>query len=247
MDRVAFLLESGGPPIRCLLNPETLVVRRLAGIRARRSVSGLLTRAGLRDDPLLYTGGGTTELTLDLLFDISLAGPQITTQDVRDLTRPLWNLAENTLRQEGPAEPPLVRFVWGKAWNIPGLVVAVAERFEDFSVQGVPARSWLRMRLLRVSEYGPAGPEVPTLGPTAPEGLPPPGEQVLVHQVVGGGATPTDDGLSTLTRMDLIAYGYCGQPWWKPLAGFNNIDDPLHVPPGTLLRLPRNWLSGGKA
>ena len=50
---------------------------------------------GLSDDPLLYTGGGRTELDLDLLFDVSLAGSSVATRDVRDLTRAFWDLAEN--------------------------------------------------------------------------------------------------------------------------------------------------------
>jgi hypothetical protein len=40
--------------------------------------------------------------------------------------------------------------IWGKSWNIPGIVVAVAERLEHFTAAGVPRRSWLRLRLLRV-------------------------------------------------------------------------------------------------
>jgi len=36
MERVAFLIEPGGERIECLLNPETLVVRRVAGTSAAR-------------------------------------------------------------------------------------------------------------------------------------------------------------------------------------------------------------------
>ena len=91
-------------------------------------------------------------MVLDLLFDVSLVGSSVSTVDVRDLTRPLWNLAENAARQNGGTSIPLVRFVWGKSWNIPGVVTAVAERFEQFTPAGDPQRSWLRMRFLRVNE-----------------------------------------------------------------------------------------------
>src|ERR1043166_10002984 len=87
MERVAFLLEKTGERIPCLLNPSSVVVRRLAGLRTRQSSTGPLTGAGLKDDPLLSTGGGMTEILLDLLFDISLAGATVTAEDVRDLTR----------------------------------------------------------------------------------------------------------------------------------------------------------------
>ena len=138
MERVAFLLEKTGERIPCLLNPESIVVRRLAGVRTRRSAGGPLTGAGLKDDPLLYTGGGTTEINLDLLFDIAIGGSTIATEDVRDLTRPLWELAEGSPEESGFSRPPVVRFVWGKAWNIPAIVVAVAERLENFTSQGFP-------------------------------------------------------------------------------------------------------------
>ena len=128
MERVAFLLEETGERLACMLNPENLVVSRSAGIRPRRSLGGALTGLALTDDPLIYTGGGTTELQLRLLFDISLSGSSVRAEDVRELTAPLWQLAENVAGSDVYARPPLVRFVWGKSWNIPGVVAAVAER-----------------------------------------------------------------------------------------------------------------------
>jgi hypothetical protein len=155
VERVAFLDDETNQRIGCLLNPETLVMRRTAGVHPRRSATGQLTGEGLTDDPLLYTGGGRTELDLDLLFDVTLAGSSIATGDVRDLTRPLWNLAENAARPERYGQPPLVRFIWGKSWNILGVIVAVAERLEHFTSDGVPRRSWLRMRMVRANEPPP--------------------------------------------------------------------------------------------
>jgi hypothetical protein len=190
VERVAFLIEETNERLGCLLNPETLVMRRVAGVQPRRSATGRLTGTGLADDPLLYTGGGRTELELDLLFDVSLAGSSITTNDVRDLTLPLWNLAENSGRDAGYARPPLVLFIWGKSWNIRGVIVAVAERLEYFTPEGVPRRSWLRLRMLRAAESraeaastGPAPPSIPPV-----EELRVPEGSVEVHEVIGGGA-----------------------------------------------------------
>jgi hypothetical protein len=152
MERVAFLIEDTGERIGCLLNPASFAVRRHAGVHSRRSLGGQLSGAGLTDDPLLFTGGGYTELQLDLLFDVSLSGPPPTSTDVRDFTGPLSRLAENASAPDRYGRPPLVRFVWGKSWNVPGVVAAVAERFEQFDSGGTPQRSWLRMRLVRVTE-----------------------------------------------------------------------------------------------
>src|SRR5688500_4316265 len=151
MERVAFLIEKTGQRIGCLLNPESLTIQRTAGVRLRDSSTGPLTGASLSDDPLLYTGGGVTEMTLDLLFDTTLAPTPNTLEDVRNLTGPLWSLAENHEDADGAGEAPVVRFVWGRTWNIPGVIVAVAERFEYFTETGIPRRSWLRMRFVRVN------------------------------------------------------------------------------------------------
>src|SRR5436305_969026 len=133
MERVAFLIEETNERLGCLLNPNSLVMRRTAGVLPRRSIGGQFTGTGLQDDPLLYTGGGRTELELHLLFDVSLAGSSIETDDVRNLTGPLWKLAENTRSTNGSWRPPIVRFVWGKSFNIPGVVGALAEYLEQFT------------------------------------------------------------------------------------------------------------------
>src|SRR4051812_47619722 len=138
MERATFLIESTGEQIGCLLNPESLVVRRVAGIRSRRSIGVSATAAALRDDPLVFTGGGTTELTLQLLFDVSVPGSTIQTGDVRDLTGPLWRLSESSSVADGVLQPEVVRIVWGKVVNVAAVVVAVAERLEHFSDSGAP-------------------------------------------------------------------------------------------------------------
>ncbi len=152
MDRVAFLIEASNQRIDCLLNPENLVIQRQAGVRARRSASGQVAGPGLGEDPLLFTGGGRTQFDLDLLFDVDLSGSSIRVKDVRELTRPLQQLAENSAQDQNPRRLPLVRFVWGKTWNIPGYVTALVERLEAFTPEGVPQRSWLRLRFLRADE-----------------------------------------------------------------------------------------------
>lgn len=172
MERVVFLVEESGERIACLLNPETFVVRRRAGVRTRRGAVGQLSGSAMADDPLIYTGGGSTELELDLLFDVSLmpAGASVTTEDVRDLTGPLTGLAENLVDNDGYCKPPLVRFIWSRFWNLAGVITAVAERLEDFTPEGAPRRSWVRLRLVRVAD-GPPEP-VPVLQPAFPDDMP---------------------------------------------------------------------------
>lgn len=244
MERVAFLVEETGDRITCMLNPEGMVVRRLAGVRRRRSAGGALTGAGLADDTLLFTGGGVTELHLNLLFDVTLLGVSDRIDDVRDLTYPLWELAENAAEEQNYGRPPLVRFVWGKTWNIPGIVAAVAERLDYFTQNGDPLRSWLRMRFLRVAESASAtlAERRPlrsvqiaeaTEQPSSQTGVVPtqtPEGEYQVHQYVSG------------ERLDQLVhqyYGYYGHPsLWRWLATYNGITDPLHIEPGTPIQIP---------
>ena len=149
MERVAFLVEATGERIGCLLNPETVVVRRSAGLRARRTAGGLLTGARLSDDPLVSTGGGRTELELELLFDVTLGGSTVTTDNVQDLTRPLWSLSENAESSDAFGAVRPVRFVWGKTWNIPVVVAATAHpaKFPDAVERATGRRPPLPARL----------------------------------------------------------------------------------------------------
>lgn len=257
MERVAFLIEQTNQRIGCLLNPESIVRRRAAGLRPRRSVSGLLTGRGLSDDQLIYTGGGTTELNLDLLFDVSVSGSTITTEDVRDLTAPLWALAENVPVDDGYGKPPMARFIWGKSWNIPGIIAEVAERLEYFTPEGIPRRSWLRMRMLRVAE-SLSQPHAVRVSTPAPATAP------VSKSSAGAPATPTARGAAPTARSAATVgeervYEVVGEPgeggsseplyniapryglspsWWKIIAEHNGIDDPLRIKPGTQLQIP---------
>lgn len=242
MERAAFLIEGSGERIPCLLNPASVVVRRAAGVRPRFSVGGPLTGAGVTDTPLLFTGGGTTEITMDLLFDVSLARSNPLPENVRDLTEPLWQLAENEVTTGEYGRPPAVRFIWGKAFNIPGVVVAVSERLEYFTRAGTPQRSWLRLRMLRITSVEPVEDVTPTAAPAEP------GEET---DVLGDWpTTPVDesdvqrydllgDGEEAAERPDTIAAA-CGFPPedWPAIMEFSGIDDPTELRAGQTLRIP---------
>jgi len=261
MERVAFLVEQTGQRLVCMLNPESLVMRRSAGVRPRRAASGPLTGDNLADNPLLYIGGGTTELTLALLFDVSIAGSTIASDDVRDLTRPFWDMAENAGadRASSRSGAPLVTFIWGKAFSMTGVVAAVAEKLEHFTPQGSPSRSWMRLRLLRsATDFRPAAaaltppvlPDAAALGDfetgrtaVPADGAVPPSDDEMTHVVVGG-TNPDDPDATTEAgvsgeRLDQIAHRYYGDATlWRVLAMYNGISDPTHLQAGTVLRIP---------
>jgi hypothetical protein len=252
VERACFLLEETGQRLSCLLNPDSLVVRRVAGVQPRRSIGGRLTGSGLADDPVLFTGGGSTQLELDLLFDTQLGGSTVLATDVQQLTRPLWELAENVAAVDGAPRLRVVRLVWGKSWNVPAVVVAIAERFERFDPSGSPQRSWLRLRLLRVGTPAATGALVaqPAGGFAVPPEGSVPEDQEIIHEVQGGAtaadvadqvageagaAAPPPSG----ERLDLIAARYYGEPsLWRVLAAYNGIADPTRIPPPSTIRIP---------
>ncbi len=250
MERVAFLIDETNERIACLLNPESVVMRRTAGIASRRSIGGSLSGAELADDALLFTGGGMTEMFFNLLFDVSLSETKAEIKDVRDLTSPLWKLAENSGDAKTYGEPPRVRFVWGKSWNISGVVAAVSEHFDYFDGTGVPLRSWLRMRFLRVveplAETSAKAPPLPLTSEATPEQLAEeikkltetPDNDVKIHTFAAG------ERLDQLVRQQ---YGFFGHPaMWRLIASYNSISDPLNIPPGTILQFPPLTILQGK-
>ncbi len=250
MERVAFLVEATGERIGCMLNPETLLVQRRAGLGPRRAGGGLVAGAGLSDEPLLYAGGGSTALTLDLLFDVTLPGSSRPCLDVRALSGPLWNLAENAGPEGGFGRPPVARFVWGKTWNIPGIVAEIAERLEAFGADGAPRRSWVRLRFVRTPEPRVPEPPEPVPGSGVDGAIPEedlappeaPGEELRLHEVAGGSAGEGGEGIGGQglgDRLDVLAARYLGSAaLWRRLAQLNGVDDPSALRPGQLLRIP---------
>jgi len=299
MERVTFLVERTGERIPCLLNPESLEVRRSAGIARRRGVGGAVIGNPRTDDPLIATGGGVTEYELKLLFDVDLmpgssesgaiaplaaptpvpsetaltaltgddgqdaAGADEATAeepatepsaeepapepppapaappsiDVRTLTQPLWALAENGDPIAGNLALPVVRLIWGCSWNVPGVILAVAERLECFDPHGVPKRSWLSLLMRRVEEQLEAG--------NAP--APPTSRQFEVNPSDAGGdeagddsvMLPVDEDGTALTPLYLVAADRYGDPYYdRAIAEYNDLDDLLELEQGQAIRLP---------
>jgi hypothetical protein len=251
MVRAAFRIESTGRIVSCMLNPSQLVFRRSAGVKYRRSVGGAVAAGRSSDQPLHFTGAGTTELTLDLLFDVNLqsggAGGTPET-DVTGLTRPLWELAEKAEVEDGVVQPPIVRFIWGKAWNFPAVVVAAAERFDAFDSTGAPRRSWLRLRLLRVDEPDGDSLHAPVplerVPPVATESAPSElGDFPLPDETDEAEPLTDDDAEEERVvagqRLDVLAEAHLGSASrWRDIANANGIEDVLRVPLSALLSVP---------
>lgn len=229
------MIEPEDLRISCLLNPETVLIRRNAGIRVRESLGGPISGTGPGDASLLFTGDGHTWIELELLFDVNLPGSSLRTRDVRNLSGIFFTLAENSREIQGVSRPPLVRLVWEKSWNIPGVITHVAERLDCFNAAGVPARSWLKLRMRRVS-VEPGEPPVPYDWINDLET-----SQAIVERLESGDVSPGDRDVSVpfTERLDLLAHRFYGNPaLWRFIAALNRIDDPLEMGVTQTLRIP---------
>lgn len=231
MERVVFLDDQTGAQVQCLLNPETITLRRTAGLTELPFDGAPVGATGLSDTPVVATGGGRTEIELDLLFDVDLLTGDAPPDDVRTLTLPLWRLCENSVEVKARRQVPHVWLLWGRAWSLLCVIEAIAERFDSIAPSGAPGRSWIRLRARRVND------SVLTLEPTAPATTPssqgtPGADRATAITVTGDGATTDDLG----ARIDLIAAELVGDPAaWPELCEANGIEDPLRIPAGTVL------------
>jgi hypothetical protein len=235
VEHVTFLIESTNVRLTCLLNPEdkedSLTIERSSG--AAREQSGSLTGGNMSDDRIVSRGRGDTRLKLKLLFDVALQGSSIWSQDVRDLTRPLWELTE--YEEQGARELRRVRLFWGKGWEIPAVVESVAERYERFSSSGRPQRSWLTLSLLRVSDQ-PQPAEWPPLHPATKM---PSLEQLAAARDPSWGVHEKLGNSVQGEHLWQLASLYYGDPrLWRLIALANDIADPSKILAGILLVIP---------
>jgi hypothetical protein len=287
MERVAFLIEQTGERVFAMVNPDELTLERQSGVRVRQWHERPLASARRSDDPLIYVGGGVTDLKLNLLFDVDLLSrsspsfsqapdfrtrlqappaeartplsvppdgtssesdvtrappaPALAVQDVRELSGPLWRLTENGEGDAVTQGPPIVYFIWGAAWNVPCIALAVAERFDQFAADGTPLRSWMRIHLRRTRLPARAAraadlsmsPAPTAANPRPPASLP---ESVVLTD-------PTSS-----SRPDLICDSVYGDVrLMHSLLEFNNVDDFWSLEPGRVLRTPPPSVLRGKA
>lgn len=186
---------------------------------------------GLNAPPLQYVRGKSRTLTMELFFD-SYEG----NEDVRLHTGPIVRLLD---RQPQTQAPPVLLFSFGRM-QFRCVLIDAAQRYTMFARDGTPVRSTMSVRL---QEYVDVQVQVrqgvffgsPTVSAAAGAALA--GTRQARNSVLTGAAT-----VHVTVRGDTlsgIAAAYLGDPaQWRRIAGANQIDDPLTVPPGVPLVIP---------
>lgn len=206
-----------GKSIKARFNPERYTVNKAVQI-AEIAIPGL-------DSPVQqFVRGQTEKITCELFYDTTDLGTVEGVKDVRELTGEIYKLLKVTKETHAP---PRCLLQWGAAGKLfsfgtnvwPWCVLeSVAEEFTLFSPSGVPLRAKLNVSFREAWTIEEQLQETPR------------------HSGDRTKARPLGPG-QTLSHLAWQEYGDAGA--WRPIAEANDLDDPLAVVPGQMLRVPR--------
>ncbi len=165
--------------------------------------------------PPEFTGPEPSKMTVEMFFDATATQDGSVVKAV-ELLLSCCVATEKSAGQKKPT-PPIVVLHWGSISSFPAFVTSVSAKFTLFSSDGTPIRA-----VCSVSLEEMPGEKFRKQNPTSGSY-----DVRRVHRMVAG------DSLAS------VAYAEYGDPTsWRDLAAFNEIDDPLRVPTGTVLLLP---------
>ncbi len=200
-----------GKSITCLYNPNMVRLSRSATWQSK-----CIPQQSFPE--YVYAGSGGASITIELLFDATsgLINRMRTGGSVTKYIEFLYSLMDVTSDKE---RPPYCRFEWGGYQYIPTGFTAFVESVEAdytmFTSTGKPTRARATVKFVLVDE-GVAG-QNPTTRTEARK-----------TWIVREGE-----------RLDWIAYKEYGDPaHWRHIAQANDLDNPLDLRPGQILRLP---------
>jgi nucleoid-associated protein YgaU len=179
------------------------------------------------DGPLLqFLRGQAETLNVELFFDSTEDGTGTTATAVTEKTNEFYDLVKI---DKDTHAPPVLLFTWGGT-AFPGarrdgfrcVVTSVRQQFTMFAPDGKPLRARLTVEL---KEYKPLTLQLHELGLLSADHT----KSAVVR-----------DG-DTITGLSHREYG--DDRAWRRIAEANRIEDPLRLPAGTILRVPRGLSS----
>lgn len=191
-------------------NPKELSIQKAA--KWERTPARGAKTAG----PPEFKGADPCKLTLEMFLDATDKMDGSVVAKVEQLFHCCVPTDASLKNKKQKASPPLVILTWGGVKSFPAFVTSVQAKYTLFTPGGMPIRATCSVSL----EEMPGDPKKqnPTSGALATSS---------VHTVVAG------DSLAS------IAYREYGDPTlWRPLAAFNEVDDPIRMRLGSTLLLP---------
>ena len=164
--------------------------------------------AGLDSPPVEFTIGERKRLSMELFFDTSEEKTDI--REHTDLIDELMLVNSDTHR------PPLLMFTWGNL-RFKCVLEDMVQRFTMFMNDGTPVRAIIKVMF---KEYATAEEQI--------ENKPRHSSDHTKQMVMREG--------DTLASISAREYEDPGK--WREIADANDIEDPMHVKPGTVVKLP---------
>ncbi len=197
--------------IECMFNPREFTITKGADWRSDDTVGTALGTPRF----VSVTQGS---FTLDLTFDTTSSGIAVTkhTDLLLRLVEPNSHLKDDKGEKE---RPPCVWFRWGQWKSFKSVVSSVSVTFTYFASDGTPLRATASVSFQQVEAENTWPRQNPTSHTPVPH---------RVHQLQRG------------ETLDRVAYRYFNDATgWRDIARANQITDPLAVPVGALLIIPR--------
>lgn len=169
------------------------------------------------DSPILqFIRGQNQKLTVELTFDTASEAMDESARDVRELTRPFYQLVK--IQPKTHAVPRVI-LTWGPELSIKAIVESVQQKFTLFSPTGVPLRANLTVTF---REYRTLEEQIAELKFES-------SDHTKRHVVKRG---------DTLSR--IAAEEYRDPREWRHIADANRdvLENPRRLEPGTILVIP---------
>lgn len=213
VQRAELTIEGAGS-IQCLFNPAEYTLRK-------RNAFAAESQPGASVPVLQYTGGRPAEMTVELLFDVTLSNPVVSS--IIPDTDKLFHAMEPAGKS---GQPPVITFKWGSTESFGARMSELEVQYVLFQQDGTPLRAWARMTLVQ------AKPSPERFNPNALQ----PGQNPTTRSAGAGEAWVVHLGDS----LPSIAYAsYGDQTAWRAIARANQIDDPFRLRTGTVLTIPQ--------
>ena len=194
-----------GEEIQCLFNPNEYSISKSNNWKEKSTRRGNVPR-------LEFTGGGPTELKLDLFFDTYEKGGS-----ARDYVKDIISLTQISQSGSGDPEPPRCMFSWGTNFEFEAVITNISARFTLFRSDGTPVRATVSLTLKECKDPGVQKRQNPTSQGTT-------GHKVWVVR-------PGD------TINGIAAAEYGDPTVWRVIADANDLDNPMDLQPGQILVL----------
>jgi nucleoid-associated protein YgaU len=205
----------GASSIPCLFNPKDYTVTKTNAWDAKATPGATAAQPQ-------YGGGQPYEMQLSLLFDASLMGDGASVADACKALFLMMEASEGEGAGNGGAKntrrPPKVTFVWGRFISFASFAKSLTVQYQHFAPDGQPLRADVKLSLLQ-ADAGPPKGQNPTTRSD---------DQFGTHMVRDG---------DTLAAIAYEAYGDATQ--WRRIAAANGVDNPMVLPRGGSLALPR--------